>query len=320
MLKPLSIVMATLLTSMTSYAAPKVATDGNRVHVGHVTWQKTGGSYETTPAANIPADQAKVVFIRSPNNTIDQSSANISLNNHYLVSLQAGHYTQSLICSGQAELSVLPTGFKSNDLQAKSKLVDLQPQQTYYFYVDVDAATNQPTLNQITADSAQQLLASKAYQTHQISRVINNCVAPTSIVAPVVVVPAQPPVEVVQTVAPQDIPTLRLNILFDYDKSVVKAQYRDEIAKAAQFLANYPNATAVIEGHTDAKGSDSYNQKLSQRRAEAVRQALISQQGVDANRISAVGYGEARPIASNATEAGREQNRRVMVVTPKQAQ
>lgn len=319
MLKPITALTAALLISTSGYSATRATTDGNTVHVNHVTWQKAGGGYQAVAADSIPANQSNVVFIRPNTNTIDQSSANIALNNHYLVSLQAGNYTQSLICSGQAELSVLPTGFKSNDLQAKSKIVTLAPQQTYYFYVDVDKATNQPTLTQITADSAKQLLATKAYQTHQISRVINDCVTQvpatpeTTTVAPVVVNPAP-------TVATQENPTLRLNMLFDFDKSNVKPQYRDEIAKAAQFLANYPNMDAVIEGHTDAKGSDTYNQQLSQRRAEAVRNALISQHGVDAARIRAVGYGEARPIASNATEAGRAQNRRVMVVIPMSAQ
>ena len=84
-----------------------------------------------------------------------------------------------------------------------------------------------------------------------------------------------------------------------------------------RFLAQYPNSDAIIEGHTDSNGSDDYNQGLSKRRAETVKMALISKYGINPNRLTAVGYGESRPIATNETSDGRYTNRRVMVVIPK---
>lgn len=308
--------VAMVLTACQS--VPSVSTTGDHVRVGHVAWDKTGSTGLQNVA--IPSNQSRVVFIRPATNYDDQSSANIALDNRYLVSLQANHYTESLVCSGNTVISVLPTGVKSNDLQALPLSTTLQPQATYYYMVDVDKATNRPTLTSLSADKAQALLSDKALQTHQISRVVSDCpttVAP--VVQPAIVQPAiVQPVVVAQPVV-QQVPELRLNILFDTDKSNIKSAYQSEIAKAAQFLANYPGMDAIIEGHTDSRASDSYNQKLSQRRADSVRSALISQYGIDANRITAVGYGESRPVASNDTDAGRQENRRVMVVIPSQS-
>jgi OOP family OmpA-OmpF porin len=75
-----------------------------------------------------------------------------------------------------------------------------------------------------------------------------------------------------------------------------------------------PGLHVVIEGHTDSVGSHGYNMKLSQRRADAVRDYMV-QQGISASRIETAAYGETRPVASNDTAAGRAQNRRVDIVT-----
>jgi len=70
----------------------------------------------------------------------------------------------------------------------------------------------------------------------------------------------------------------------------------------------------VIEGHTDSRGSDAYNQPLSERRANAVRDELVNEYDIDASRVSTVGYGESRPVATNDTDEGRAQNRRIEAV------
>ncbi|HBG29197.1 OmpA family protein [Candidatus Macondimonas diazotrophica] len=108
--------------------------------------------------------------------------------------------------------------------------------------------------------------------------------------------------------------TIRLEVLFDFDKSVVKPEYYPEIKKVADFMKQYPMTDTVIEGHTDSIGTNAYNLSLSQRRAEAVRQVLIDQFNVDASRLTSVGYGEERPIADNRTAEGRQLNRRVVAV------
>lgn len=88
-----------------------------------------------------------------------------------------------------------------------------------------------------------------------------------------------------------------------------------KLDKIVGYLNQYPQAKVEVVGHTDSTGSDAYNQKLSERRAQAVAKALEAQ-GIDASRISAKGLGESSPIASNATAEGREKNRRVELVIP----
>jgi OOP family OmpA-OmpF porin len=108
--------------------------------------------------------------------------------------------------------------------------------------------------------------------------------------------------------------TIALNVEFDTDKAVVKDKYRNEIKKVADFMKANPNTTAVIEGHTDNVDTAEYNQKLSDARANSVRQYLINNFGIKASRLTAVGYGLTKPIASNNTEEGRQKNRRVQAV------
>lgn len=112
---------------------------------------------------------------------------------------------------------------------------------------------------------------------------------------------------------------VELDVKFDFDKSVVKPNSYGDVKNLADFMAQYPATNVEVAGHTDSIGPDAYNQKLSQRRADAVKQVLVKD-GVAPSRITAVGYGESRPVADNATEAGRAVNRRVEASVEAQAQ
>jgi len=105
---------------------------------------------------------------------------------------------------------------------------------------------------------------------------------------------------------------IQLEIVFDTAKWDIKPEFDPQLKKVAEFLQAYPDAAAVIEGHTDNMGNDAANIVLSQRRADSVREALISRFGVDGARLSAKGYGPIRPTADNATREGRQKNRRVV--------
>jgi len=103
------------------------------------------------------------------------------------------------------------------------------------------------------------------------------------------------------------------DVLFDFNKYTLKPGAREKMAKVSGILLAYPGLKLQLEGHTDAIGSDDYNLKLSQQRADAVRDFLV-EQGVSLANISAVGLGKDSPVASNDTAAGRQQNRRVELV------
>jgi len=103
------------------------------------------------------------------------------------------------------------------------------------------------------------------------------------------------------------------DVLFDFDKYTLKPGAREKLAKVSGILLAYPGLKVKLEGHTDSVGTDDYNMKLSQERADAVRDYLVSQ-GVSVSSLSSVGLGKADPVATNDTDSGRQQNRRVEMV------
>ncbi|MDZ7818944.1 MAG: OmpA family protein [Aliarcobacter sp.] len=99
-------------------------------------------------------------------------------------------------------------------------------------------------------------------------------------------------------------------------QSVIKDTYNSRIAEFASMLKQNPKLNATIEAHTDSVGSDAYNQKLSERRAASTVEALKALK-VDTSKIKSVGFGESKPVATNATAEGRAENRRVKAVMNK---
>ena len=106
----------------------------------------------------------------------------------------------------------------------------------------------------------------------------------------------------------------QINIVFDSGKSDIKPEYKGEVAKIADLAKQYSNAFITIEGHTDSAGNPAKNKALSKARANAVMSMLVSDYGIDASRLTAIGYGSSKPVASNKTAAGKAQNRRVIAV------
>ncbi|RJP68708.1 MAG: OmpA family protein [Candidatus Abyssobacteria bacterium SURF_17] len=108
-------------------------------------------------------------------------------------------------------------------------------------------------------------------------------------------------------------------VLFDVNEYTLKPGSEDNLAKVADVIIKYPDFNILVEGHTDSTGSDTYNQWLSEKRAESVASFLVSR-GIDGMRVQTIGYGETRPVATNDTPEGRQQNRRVEIhITPRQA-
>ena len=130
--------------------------------------------------------------------------------------------------------------------------------------------------------------------------------APVVEVAPVAPAPVAP--------APQELTedlNMELRVFFDTNKSNIKDQYKPEIAKVAEKLVEYPNATARIEGHTDNTGPRALNERLSLARANSVKSSLVNEYNVDASRLTTQGFAWDQPIADNNTKEGRAMNRRV---------
>jgi outer membrane protein OmpA-like peptidoglycan-associated protein len=103
------------------------------------------------------------------------------------------------------------------------------------------------------------------------------------------------------------------DVLFDTARHDLKPGAREKLARVSGILASHPGLRIEIEGHTDSVGTDAYNQRLSERRAESVRNYLVSQ-NIPSATVTALGLGEAKPVASNDTAAGRQQNRRVELI------
>lgn len=138
-------------------------------------------------------------------------------------------------------------------------------------------------------------------------------VEPTPEPAPAPIVDTEPEPE-------PEVVRVELDVKFDFDKSRVREESYADIKNLADFMQQYPQTSTTVEGHTDSVGTDQYNQRLSERRAQAVREVLVNQYGVEGNRVDSVGYGESRPVADNSTEEGRQINRRVEAEVEAQVQ
>jgi len=136
------------------------------------------------------------------------------------------------------------------------------------------------------------------------------CVAPPP--PPVVEAPVAAPVAVVAPVPSSEKVSYAADAFFDFDKAVLKPAGKAALDDLTSKLSSINLEVIIAVGHTDSVGTDAYNQKLSVRRAEAVK-AYLQAKGVEASRIYTEGKGETQPIADNKTDAGRAKNRRVAI-------
>jgi len=124
------------------------------------------------------------------------------------------------------------------------------------------------------------------------------------------------------TIFTEETSSMSLMVHFDNNKSVVKADYMEQIKEAADFLNKYPHTSLTIEGHTSKQGAAAFNKTLSQARADAIVEVLVNTFNIDASRLTAVGYGEERLLTDANTASAHAQNRRIeakVEVTTKQA-
>ncbi|MCJ8170116.1 OmpA family protein [Atopomonas sediminilitoris] len=123
---------------------------------------------------------------------------------------------------------------------------------------------------------------------------------------PIMAEPEPAPMPADETIVLSDVD----EVLFAFDSAELTEGAKARLAEVALRLKQFPNAVITVGGHTDSVGADSYNQGLSERRAQSAHDYLVSQ-GVNDDQLNPMGYGESRPMADNATREGRAQNRRV---------
>ena len=109
--------------------------------------------------------------------------------------------------------------------------------------------------------------------------------------------------------------TIRLiGLSFQSGKAIIQPEYFTLLSKVQRAIRIFPEFQVVVEGHTDAVGDDRYNKKLSVNRANAVQAYITASMGLPDSKVTAVGYGETKPIASNDSNIGRQQNRRIDII------
>ncbi len=150
------------------------------------------------------------------------------------------------------------------------------------------------------------------------SLVLGGCSYGTKTEAPPPAEPPAPRPAPVAQPAPEPPPKIEKivldgDVLFDFDKAVLKPAARDTLDNAIRVMRAHPEVSAFrLQGHTDSVGSDAYNQRLSERRVNAVRDYLV-RGGIPASKLQTRAFGESRPVADNGTDAGRARNRRVEI-------
>lgn len=112
----------------------------------------------------------------------------------------------------------------------------------------------------------------------------------------------------------EDAASITLDVEFDFDSAQSRAEHNVEVKQVAEFMRQHPLTMVTFEGHTDSLGSSDYNQRLSEKRATTIANILVQEFQIETSRVTFIGYGEEKPIASNANETGRQNNRRVVVV------
>lgn len=292
--------------------------DGIR-QVNNVQWDKSGNAFEIPDEGSLQNNQSRIVLFQLSDIDSDSlkavnaftRSVVVGINNQFQVSLQPNHFSEVTVCSGQVNLSVESTGYDTNELANANIQNNLQPKHTYYYLVTAATDNELPTIKAVDADKAVELLQGSAEQTHQISRVTtDNCQSPEVNNQSNQTQPVTSPEVQVNT-------PITLDVFFDFDSFQLRGTAHSKLKAVAEFMQQDPEATVLLESHTDSKGAASYNLKLSEKRGNSVKNALTNQYAIDSHRIATKAYGESQPIDTNDTAQGRQNNRRVVAtITP----
>ncbi len=277
------------------------------INESQVSWTKDGRVFQQPNDTLLDENRSRVIFFRDSADAKKDTPVYIGIGTQkmFQTSLKDGHYSDVVVCSGSQTINSASIKDISEDVVSNSQRYVLASQKTTYIKVSL-LPTNQVVVQQIAAADAIPQLSNATRQSYQISRVSMVCDAkPKSIDEPRIQIDLDEK-EVERRI--------EYAVNFDFDTSTVVNNNYAKFEGMANFVNLYPDNSIVLEGHTDSKGSDAYNLKLSKARAEKVKSILVNSYGVDAYKLSTVGYGETKPIDTNETDLGRLNNRRVVAV------
>lgn len=288
---------------------------GDTQRVNQVGWEKSGELFRLPNDSDLKANERRIVFFRDAHHEKKNNiNIGIGLDNVFQTSLDNGHYSEKIICDN-AQIINASVLKENGDIVSYSESFQFLPQKTTYIRVSL-TATGKPVLQQISANEALSSLSQANRQTHQISRMPSDCSMTSQTLLSQPLPNQNLPKESVKKPivnTPVDISDLKqFSVLFDFDSANLKNNNNAVLDGMASFIQSYPRTNITVEGHTDSRGSESYNLQLSQKRANTVKNILVDKYGMQPSRLRAVGYGEAMPIDTNDTEEGRQNNRRVV--------
>ncbi|WP_010199317.1 OmpA family protein [Psychrobacter sp. PAMC 21119] len=281
--------------------------DGSH-NIKQATWKTKGEIFDLPDNSILTSKESRIVFVHELNDN-DSNIINIGIgaDNEFQTCLQDGSYSDIVICSGSQLINVEKLNKDSKEVLSYSKKYQFIPQTTNYLKVGLSIAGNL-VIQQIPANEALLLLNQSTRQTHQISRVLSDCTVENPSAAliqePIAVSTIKNSVEITSST--------QFSVLVDFDSTGIKNNQSIISDSMANFIKSYPKMAVTLGGHTDNKGAERYNLKLSQSRASIVKDILVNHYGIQAIRLSSVGYGESMPIDTNNTGRDRQNNRRVV--------
>lgn len=286
--------------------------------VNQASWGESVELFRPPNDDNLKTNERRIIFFRDAANSSQTNNINIGvgLDNVFQASLKNGNYSEKIICnSGHIiNASVLE---KNGEVVSYSENFQFAPQTTTYLKVSL-SPDGKPVVRQISTNEALSSLRQATRQNHQISRVPSDCGIENQ------TLPSQPPQNQSLPKEPNKEPMVntqldmnnlrQFSVLFDFDSSNLKNNNMNNAALdgMASFIQSYPRSNIILEGHTDSRGPESYNLRLSQNRADRVKGILVDKYGMEPSRLRTIGYGETKPVDTNSTQQGRQNNRRVV--------
>lgn len=306
-----SFFFALSLSSCQTIKNDQMLTNSDDSHqFNQVIWKTNGQIFNLPDNTVLTSKESRIVLFQQSNDSdSDAITLSIGKDKAFQTSLRNGQYSDVIVCSGSEVISAGHLNKKSGKVLSHFENFQLAPQSTTYLQVAL-SATGKPVIRQIAADEALPLITQSTRQAHQISRVLSNCNASLESLQTLNTFKDDQKTEIKNP--------SKFNILFDFDSADIN-KHTTTLDGMANFIKSHPMKDITVEGHTDNKGSESYNMKLSQSRAKAVKNVLVDQYGIQSMRLKAVGFGETMPIDTNETKQGRQNNRRVVAVVTKES-